>query len=261
MFFNQFVNHKTKEDFIGRVIINGSTGSSWRINFLELDFFENEADKNFLDDDQELQDTSLKFCRKFHSQSREMSPALNNRSNANCKLDTHDLQPEIYWETERSFVQSDQFNVYKKAAEKFKKSLCSFEVNSKDSFYDAIFYSLTSNLSQNKKIISNGIFSNNVLEKLRNIIFEREVIHHSYITGKVIGYAHIFCNQKGRDNKNQINVIACSMFGFDFFFLLKRSKARSLANNKAIYRWIKPNKYTFCKHNKQANFMDTMKYY
>ena len=61
-----------------------------------------------------------------------------------------------------------------------------------------------------------GVFSNNFLENARNIIFGREVIHHSHITGKIIRYAHSFCNQKVRENKNQINVTANNLFGFEF---------------------------------------------
>ena len=40
------------------------------------------------------------------------------------------------------------------------------------------------------------------------MIFNRKVIHHLNITGKTIGYLHSFCNQKVRENKNQISVIA-----------------------------------------------------
>ena len=45
-----------------------------------------------------------------------------------------------------------------------------------------------------------------------------------HIKGKFIGYAHSFCNQKVRENKNQISVIADNLFGFDFFFFLKGSR-------------------------------------
>ena len=45
----------------------------------------------------------------------------------------------------------DNFEGEEKAAEKFKKSLCSFEQDSGDSFYNAILYSLVYKLS-NKKL-------------------------------------------------------------------------------------------------------------
>ena len=68
------------------------------------------------------------------------------------KLDAGDLQPEMYWEIDRSFVEFDEFDGYEKVAEKFKKSLCTFEIDSKDSFYNAIIYGLIVKLSENKEV-------------------------------------------------------------------------------------------------------------
>ena len=67
--------------------------------------------------------------------------------------------------------------------------------------------------------VNDSIFSNGFPENVRDIIFGREVIHHSSITAKIIGYAHSFCNQKVRENKNQISVIAHNLFGFEFSFI------------------------------------------
>lgn len=51
------------------------------------------------------------------------------------------------------------------------------------------------------KFVADSIFSKNFLENDRNIIFNREVIHHLHITDKVISYVHRFCNQKVREIK------------------------------------------------------------
>ena len=63
------------------------------------------------------------------------------------------------------------------------------------------------------------IFSSYFLENVYNLLFGREVFHHSDITGKIPGYAHDFCNQKVRENKNHISVVAHNLFVFDFFSL------------------------------------------
>ena len=63
--------------------------------------------------------------------------------------------------------------------------------------------------------------SKNVLDSILNLIFTDIVIHHSYISGNVIGYAHNFCNQKYKENKRAISVFAHNLFRFDFFFILK----------------------------------------
>lgn len=51
-------------------------------------------------------------------------------------------------------------------------------------------------------LINNGIFSSLFIENVCNINFGREVIHHSHISSKIISYAHDFCNQKVRENRN-----------------------------------------------------------
>ena len=89
-------------------------------NKLELDY-EEDTDKSFLDDGQQKQSTSLNFYRKFQNQSQKISDALNDRSDDNCKLDIRG---------------------HEKATKNFFKSLCLFEHDLKDSFYNAILYGL-----------------------------------------------------------------------------------------------------------------------
>ena len=97
------------------------------------------------------------------------------------------------------------------------------------------------------------IFSIYFLENVHNILLGREVVHRSYSTGRIVGYAHDFWNQKVRENKNQINVIAHNLFGFDFF--------RSLGNSKFISWWYKSNEYRYCEHSEKVKIIDTVKYY
>ena len=53
----------------------------------------------------------------------------------------------------------------------------------------------------------------------------RTYIHHSHISGEIIGYAHSYCNSKVRKNQTKINVVAHNLFRFDFFFFLKGLRA------------------------------------
>ena len=62
------------------------------------------------------------------------------------------------------------------------------------------------------------VMSENFFSNVDHIIHGTNVIHHSHIAGEVIGYARNFCNQKVKENKNQITVIAHNLFGFHFFF-------------------------------------------
>ena len=55
------------------------------------------------------------------------------------------------------------------------------------------------------------------------IVRNKRTIHHSHMTGKIIGYAHDFCNQKCRENYYTIPVLTDNHFRFDFFFIFKRN--------------------------------------
>ena len=46
-------------------------------------------------------------------------------------------------------------------------------------------------------------------------------LNHLHITGKILGYAHDFCNEKVRENKDVFSCIAHKLFGFDIYFLIK----------------------------------------
>ena len=67
-------------------------------------------------------------------------------------------------------------------------------------------------------------------------MFGDVVIHHSHVTGEIIGYAHNFCNKKVRETQNQIPVFAHNLFSFDLF-CCKGNKALCLENKITEYRW------------------------
>ena len=50
-------------------------------------------------------------------------------------------------------------------------------------------------------------------------------LHHSHVTGKILGYGHDFCSWRLRENKTEFVVSAHNFFGFDMFYLLKGFQA------------------------------------
>ena len=64
-------------------------------------------------------------------------------------------------------------------------------------------------------------------------------LHHSHITGKIIGYSHNFCNTSVVDKTSpDIPVIAYNLFGFDLYYFIKGyiasvwySKSLNIAGN------------------------------
>ena len=56
--------------------------------------------------------------------------------------------------------------------------------------------------------LKGAIFSANFLSNVDCLVYAKNVIHHSHITGDIIGYAHSFQNLKERE---------INLFDFDFF--------------------------------------------
>ena len=65
--------------------------------------------------------------------------------------------------------------------------------------------------------ISGIPISKRFVENLLGIKNKNYVIHHSYVTREIIGFAHYFCNEKVRKNYFKIPVVAHKLFKFDFF--------------------------------------------
>ena len=67
--------------------------------------------------------------------------------------------------------------------------------------------------------------SKNFIENLKGIMKNKTHIHHSRISGEIIGNAHSYCNLKIRENQTKISVVVHNFFRFDFFLLLKGLRA------------------------------------
>ena len=65
------------------------------------------------------------------------------------------------------------------------------------------------------------VATKNLFENIHKIINVKAHLHHSHVTGEVIGYVHDCCNLKVRENKGVISCIAHNFFGFDIYFFLK----------------------------------------
>ena len=63
--------------------------------------------------------------------------------------------------------------------------------------------------------------TNDLFVYVHKIINVKIHIHHWHVTGKIKGYAHDFCNEKVRENKNTLSCVVHNLFGFDIYFLIK----------------------------------------
>ena len=63
--------------------------------------------------------------------------------------------------------------------------------------------------------------TNSFFVNAHNLIKMKAHLHHSYITGNIIGYAHDFCNARVKENNIKIPSIAHNQFSFDLYYFIK----------------------------------------
>ena len=118
-----------------------------------------------------------------------------------------------------------------------------FKLNNTITFVYSSIMDFPQNKFEIKTVVTKEFFNN-----VRDLIYGEYVIHHSHVTGEIIGYTHDFCIKKIRENNNVIPVFAHNLFSFDFFFVVKGIKIVLLENKTVKYRWNKSNKCTVCQH-------------
>ena len=99
----------------------------------------------------------------------------------------------------------------------------------------------------------------NFFESVYRIINVKILLHHSHVTGKIIGYAHDFCNVKVRENQNQFTCIAHNFFGFDMFILIKGIRLSIWGTKDVNIGGTGLTNINFASISTQVKFIDTMK--
>ena len=99
----------------------------------------------------------------------------------------------------------------------------------------------------------------NIFESVRRIIDVKKHLHHSHVTGKIISYAHDFCNLKVRENQNQFTCIAHNFFGFDMFILIKGIRLSIWGTKDVNIGETGLTNINFASISTQVKFIDTMK--
>ena len=89
----------------------------------------------------------------------------------------------------------------------------------------------------------------------------QRVIHHSHVTGKILGYAHYFCNQKCKENYYTIPVMAHNQFRFDFFLFLKGIRPSVWETSDISIGGRNPTDANFAIIKNQVRVIDTVKYF
>ena len=103
--------------------------------------------------------------------------------------------------------------------------------------------------------------SSKFISKLIAIFKGQRDIHHSHITGKIIGYAHNFCNLRCKENYYTIPVFAHDEFRFDFFLFLKGFRPSVWETTDISIAGKNPTNVNFVIIKNQVKFIDTNKYF
>lgn len=102
--------------------------------------------------------------------------------------------------------------------------------------------------------------SKKFIKNLKSIMKNTHCIHHCHVTGEIKGYAHMFCNEKVRENYFRIPVIAHNLFRFDFF-LLKGLRSGVWKTRDIFITGKNPTDINFVSISNQVRFLDTIKYF
>ena len=107
--------------------------------------------------------------------------------------------------------------------------------------------------------ISN-LITTNLFQSISQIASVKIHLHHSHVTGKILEYAHDFCNWKVRENHN-FTCLAHNAFGFDFFLLLKCIRLSVWKTKNLSLGGSNLTNINFGSLSNQIKFVDTLKYY
>ena len=101
---------------------------------------------------------------------------------------------------------------------------------------------------------------NELFDSIHKIIDVKTHLHHSHTTGKIIGYAHDFCNAKVRENKDVLTCIAHNFFGFEMHFLIKEIRLSAWETKDIFIGGTGLTKINFASIG-SIKLIDSMKYY
>ena len=99
------------------------------------------------------------------------------------------------------------------------------------------------------------------LPKLHRVINSRLHLHHSHVTGEIIGDSHDFCNWKIRENQDTVSLIGHNFLSFDIFCMVKGFRATCWGTKDFSMGGTNLTNVNFARIGSQIKIIDTLKYY
>ena len=94
---------------------------------------------------------------------------------------------------------------------------------------------------------------------LHHLIKMKNHLHHSHITGKILGFPHDFCNTKA--TKKIAPVIALNLFGFHLYYFIKGYIAFTWCSKELNFGGTNLTQINFSNITGEIKFIDSLKYY
>ena len=123
-------------------------------------------------------------------------------------------------------------------------------------FYDGIMNFPTTKFDEIKTVSTDGFIIN-----LYRIINFKVHIHHSHVTGQIIGYSHDFCNWNVRENNYIVPLIGHNFLGFDIYYMVKGYKASLWETSNLNMGGTNLTNMNYANISNQIKIIDTIKYY
>ena len=121
--------------------------------------------------------------------------------------------------------------------------------------YDWLVYSPKSDI-QYETFTTNSSFVN-----VHHLIKMKVNLHHSHITGKIIGYAHDFCNARVKENNIEIPIIVHNQLSFYLHYFIKGYIASAWYSKKLKLGGNNLTHINFSNIAGEIKFIDSLKYY
>ena len=97
---------------------------------------------------------------------------------------------------------------------------------------------------------------------VHRLIKGKNHLHHSHVTGQILGYAHDFCNTTVIEKtKAEIPIIAHNFFGFDIFYFVKTFVATAWCSKKLNIGVTNLTHVNYGMLDNEIKLIDSMKYY
>ena len=121
--------------------------------------------------------------------------------------------------------------------------------------YDMLVYFPNSNI-QYETFTTSAFFIN-----VHHLIKMKIHLHHSRITGKILGYAYDICNTKVTEKSDpNILVIAHNLFSFDLYYFIKGYIASAWCSKESNIGGTNLTQINFSDITGEIKFVDSLKY-